>query len=224
MNNNFDRSNETHHIFTALAKFQEKVPAAKLDAEVKVKTKDGRGYGFKYATLSCLVETARKHLASNGLAVTQLLSGRNLRTYLTHTSGQFLGAEAEIPFTPADAQKFGSLISYFRRYSYAAILGLVNQDDEDGNVASGNEYQKTAPPLAKAAPGKVVASTAQRKLIYALGAELGYSGDETKDIVKAHFKLDSFTKLKMDQAKTCIESLQTKKVEKQNEPEKENPF
>lgn len=142
MTNNIYRSDETDKVFSAFSKFQGEMGAVAMDSEVRVATKTGGNYSFKYATLAALVEATRPTLAKNNLGVTQIVSGNSLTTLLVHGSGQFIGAESPILFAPSDPQKYGSLISYIRRYAYAAILGLVSDEDDDANIASDNKFEK----------------------------------------------------------------------------------
>ncbi len=125
-------SEKTSELFTAFAKFQGELSNA-------AKAKDGHGY--KYADLARCIDTAKDHLQLNGLAVSQLMgksdSGVTLTTILTHASGQWMrdtfvmekatlqGGAGKNP-----AQAMGASITYMRRYAYAAILGMA-QDDED---------------------------------------------------------------------------------------------
>lgn len=141
-NNNIYRSDETDKLFAAFVKFQGEMGSVTMDSEVKVATKAGDNYSFKYATLAALVEAAKPVLSKNGLGITQILSGKILSTLLVHSSGQFIGSESYILFDPTDPQKYGSLVSYMRRYAYASILGLVSDEDDDGNIASGNDFAK----------------------------------------------------------------------------------
>ena len=50
-----------------------------------------------------------------------------------------------MPSNTADAQSIGSAITYAKRYAFCAILGIVADDDEDANIASGNTAQKELP-------------------------------------------------------------------------------
>jgi hypothetical protein len=50
-----------------------------------------------------------------------------------------------MPSNTADAQSIGSAITYAKRYAFCAILGIVADDDEDANIASGNTAQKEQP-------------------------------------------------------------------------------
>lgn len=60
-----------------------------------------------------------------------------------------------MPSNTADAQSIGSAITYAKRYAFCAILGIVADDDEDANIASGNTAQKEQP--------KKTASSNQKK-------------------------------------------------------------
>ena len=51
-----------------------------------------------------------------------------------HSSGQFIKVTSSYPIQKNDAQGFGSTLTYARRYSLAAALGLA-QEDDDGNLA-----------------------------------------------------------------------------------------
>ena len=87
-------------------------------------------------------ESARKALAENGLAVTQTTdvgeSGEMVMlTTLMHTSGEWIGGVYPIRPTQNTPQGMGSAITYARRYSLSALLGLTADDDDDGNAASG---------------------------------------------------------------------------------------
>jgi len=108
----------------------------------------------KYAALPDVVQHAGPVLAKNGLAISQHItqdeSGSDaLLTYLLHKSGQFIAYAMKLHMVKDDPQAQGSAVTYARRYAYMSALGLVADDDDDGNAAS----RKNAPkPQAKAAP------------------------------------------------------------------------
>jgi hypothetical protein len=106
----------------------------------------------KYAALPDVVAHAAPVLAKHGLAVTQSISfvvgmaqGQNpidtLTTTLLHKSGQYIENEMLLHLPKQDPQGQGSAVTYARRYSYMAILGLVADDDDDGNAASRPKVQ-----------------------------------------------------------------------------------
>jgi ERF superfamily protein len=83
-------------------------------------------------------------LSENGLAISQLLTtdlggAAALRTVLLHESGESLESIFPFPvYGNLDAQGWGSVITYFRRYALTALLGIATEEDDDGNSASGN--------------------------------------------------------------------------------------
>ena len=133
------KSEEIDKLAIALAKFQGSLEQPSLNSEVKVKTKTGGEYKFKYADLSECKRAAKQPLADNGLSVCQLIEDDySIRTILLHSSGQWISSKVRMPSNTADAQSIGSAITYAKRYAFCAILGIVADDDEDANIASGN--------------------------------------------------------------------------------------
>ena len=141
-----DKSEEIDKLAIALAKFQGSLEQPSLNSEVKVRTKTGGEYKFKYADLSECKRAAKQPLADNELSVCQLIEDDySIRTILLHSSGQWISSKVRMPSNTADAQSIGSAITYAKRYAFCAILGIVADDDEDANIASGNTAQKEQP-------------------------------------------------------------------------------
>lgn len=135
-------SAEIKDISAALSAFQGSVTQPKLEKEVKVKTRTGGEYKFKYADLSACVKAAAPALKEHGLSVTQIIIEGKLITMLMHTSGQWFKSELILPpAQSSDYQSFGSAITYLKRYSYCAILGIAADTDNDANIACGNEAE-----------------------------------------------------------------------------------
>ena len=116
-------------------------------------TKDSANPFFKskYADLESVWDSCRSLLSENGLAVMQfpglyseLDKSMSLTTVLSHESGEWISQEMSVPVTKADAQGAGSALTYMRRYALAAVVGVVQADD-DGNNASGNTIVNTKP-------------------------------------------------------------------------------
>ena len=139
-----DRSEQIDQLATALSKFQGSLEQPKMNSTVKVKTRTGGEYTFKYADLSECKAAAKKPLSENGLAVTQLIEDDfSLLTMLVHSSGQWISSRVKMPIMEQGAQAVGSAITYAKRYSFCSILGIVADDDEDGNLSQGNSAQKS---------------------------------------------------------------------------------
>lgn len=95
----------------------------------------------KYAALPDVVSHAGPVLSKHGLAISQFIDGEYLEgdalvTYLIHKSGQYISHVMKLHLSKDDPQGQGSAVTYARRYSYMAALGLVADDDDDGNAAS----------------------------------------------------------------------------------------
>jgi hypothetical protein len=125
----------------ALSKAQGKLEHAKKDTENPF-------FKSRYADLASVWDACRGALSENGIAVIQMPGqfedGKvSLTTRLTHSSGEWIESTASAPVSKADAQGIGSCITYLRRYSLAAFVG-VYQDDDDANLASAKKPAEEA--------------------------------------------------------------------------------
>lgn len=128
-------------IAAAIVAAQADFPAFPRDKEVKVVSKKtGSEYKFKYAPLDSIVDKIRPVLSKNGLWFVQFTDGHFLFTRLIHLSGEWMES-GPMPLLAGSSspQDFGSAITYAKRYSLSAMLGIVSEDDDDGNRAAGNK-------------------------------------------------------------------------------------
>lgn len=127
--------------------------------------------GFRYASLASFVEAARDALARHKLALIQpIFSDADeggpilvIHTRVIHESGEAIEL-GRFPFRPdvTRPQSVGATLTYFRRYSLAAALGIVADDDHDGNdaVTKGPSRMETFPSERVAAAPAVASSEA----------------------------------------------------------------
>lgn len=115
----------------------------KAQGELNAVSKDGTNPHFrsKYATLQNIVESCRDTLRKHGLAVVQTFNETdgtyiNLDTTLLHESGEWIAGTITVQPTKHDPQGLGSAATYARRYALSTILGVVSDEDDDGNMAS----------------------------------------------------------------------------------------
>ena len=134
-----------------------------------------------YVSLDNLINTTRPLLAANGLVITQELAGKSLVTTLLHSSGQFKGSAYN--FSPMDAskgtnsiQEQGGGITYAKRYTWSALLGVSVDTDTDGNQPN--------QPTKKQAPKKKPSYPVKN---YTKGANGIFSGKCTLADIKANF-------------------------------------
>lgn len=149
------------HLFKALADFQQEVP---------VIHKGTQGYGYQFADLPKIFEVINPLLQKHGLGFTQLVNDNSIKTVLFHVeSGEMIDSITHVPFDSIvyenvikidrqgneintsvirgfegmnRAQAIGSMITYFRRYSLSAMLGLVTDKDTDGTSVKQKDEPK----------------------------------------------------------------------------------
>jgi hypothetical protein len=97
-------------------------------------------YGSTYADLGTCIDMCRKHLSDNGLALIQTIQTDNhgnlhLFTRLIHgTSGEWIESDYPIVCPLENHHAVGSALTYARRYSLCALVGIAAEDD-DANEA-----------------------------------------------------------------------------------------
>jgi hypothetical protein len=128
------KSEKLDLLASALSKAQAEMPAVPMNA-VNPFLKN------KYADLAEMIKVASPILAKNGLSISQQpvsVEGQiGVTTTLLHASGQWISETISLPLGDEKgkslAQVAGSIITYLRRYSYGAIVGLATDEDTDGN-------------------------------------------------------------------------------------------
>ena len=143
---------------------------SKAQGEMRGAVKDSANPFFKsrYADLASVIEAAREPLAKNGLAVIQLINeAGGVETVLTHSSGEWISSTIQLTPKTNSPQDAGSCITYARRYSYAAIVGLAQVDD-DAETAMGraSTSSNTITPDQALIIEKLIASTASNKTAF----------------------------------------------------------
>lgn len=141
-------------LYTALLKAMQQMGPVMKDAK-------NPAFRSSYASLQSVLNTIEKPLWDNGLLMVQRFvpeaDGTALITEIVHAeSGDKIGSAVMLASKdPSDPQKVGSAITYYRRYSLLALLGLTAEEDDDGNAAA-----KSAPPRTPPAPRPAPAAAA----------------------------------------------------------------
>jgi len=178
------RSDDCKDLFAALAKAQSEMSMAGLNSENPY-------FKSKYADLADMVRASRPSLTKYGLSIIQQIipndEGSNvLHTLLCHLSGQWI--ESRMKITPAknDIQSMGSYITYLRRYSMAALCGIVSSnDDDDGEIAmEETRKQIVKGPTTKYNPREQSMETITKEQLEELEYELHDWPDLAEDIIE----------------------------------------
>lgn len=126
-------------LMTAMLEVQKQAPGLALgkDAQGQVGS-----HKYKYLTLDKLMDRVMPVLSEQGLVwmtfPTFHESGDPALGYrLTHAeSGESLEGTMPLMLAKSDPQGLGSALTYCRRYSMLAVLGIVADEDDDASVAS----------------------------------------------------------------------------------------
>ena len=128
-------SENVNEIAAALAKAQ-----AAMDNASKDRTNPA--FKSKYADMASVRDAVNGPLSSHGIAYVQApattADGVTVETRLIHSSGQWLASVVGAAPKAYDPQSIGSAITYLRRYSLMAMVGIAPEDD-DGNASSGRQ-------------------------------------------------------------------------------------
>lgn len=175
-------SESIKNIAAALCKFQQECDSPK-------KTAKNPHFKSKYAPLEEIIKVATPTMSANGLSHFQSTSSDGdsvvVTTVLMHTSGEFIESDPlRLPMGKATAQGAGSSLTYARRYSLCAILGIAAEEDDDANGASDQQNDTN----------KQAASEAQLNLIKKLLGDVASATNITRDrayeTLKAKMKKD----------------------------------
>lgn len=128
----------TPRLQAALAAFQRRLPKLKFDSVANL----GGGRAYRYASMHALLEAVVPALAELGVSVEQHPTHENGWVYITTVLS--LGTESRsntlgVPLLKGGFHELGSAITYLKRYSLSAMVGIAGEDDDDGHAAEGIE-------------------------------------------------------------------------------------
>ena len=181
----------------ALSHAQSLFPIIPKAHEARIKPRDKPEYSYRYADLGDIVEAVKPILHQCGLSVTQPIGfekGTDLiRTTLMHTSGGRVKSKMRLTLSQSTPQATGSLITYFRRYAYCAMLGIVSDVDDDGTLAEA-AYGADAPRSRRRAAPRSSTSTrgkpARARTDSATEGRTGWSAKDRNKVVSHLAHLD----------------------------------
>ena len=129
-----NKSDSIKELAAALAKAQGEMHNPSFDTQNPF-------FKSRYASLANVRNTVIPVLSKHGLSVAQFLCGEETRvaceTMLLHASGEWMSQTFSVPVGKHDAQGYGSAATYARRYALMALVGVVGDEDDDGNAAVG---------------------------------------------------------------------------------------
>ena len=202
-NQQMRETEDINELATALAKAQSEMDIAK-------NTNVNPFFKSRYADLASVIKASRKYLSSHGLSVMQRIitspSGRMyLYTRLIHSSGQWI--ESNMPINPpkGDIQSIGSYITYLKRYTYAAMVGVVSSDEDDDGEAA---MKKVREQKVKKEYECNISKDQLKELVEKIGAD----GEIANEILKG-YKINKLSDLPKSKFHGCIARITQRKEE-----------
>lgn len=194
-------STDLEQITEALLEFQHEMPVVPKERTGKVEGVGGRGnaysYEYLYADLNDAVELAKPKLYTHQLVVVQApgyKKGKDtLTTRLLHVSGQWMQDTMRLYIPKETPQVQGSSITYAKRYAFCAMLMILADHDDDGQIASAawgeDAGAKVASRRKRPAAGATAVGAkagAVRGRDEATEGELGLTGKD-RNLIVAHY-------------------------------------
>lgn len=146
----------------------------------------------KYADLPTIMEVLKPKLAEHKVLLMQPIHTSDNPNVL-YIGTVFVDPESGCTFeqistvpvgTNLTPQAFGSAVTYARRYALCAMLGIVADEDDDGNASSVSSMSKGT----SVGKSQIIA-------LYETAKEQGYTKEEVLDILKGKgiFRADQLT-------------------------------
>jgi len=141
-------SENNTNVASAFASAWGNIQTPKHNSKVNVKMKSGGSYDFEYTDLTGIFEAIKAMFKEYGLAImqngyTKQIEGKNfacVETTLLHSSGEWVKSDTLMFPAATSMQDFGGQITYMKRYSLSAMIGLSTDKDDDSNGTIGNSY------------------------------------------------------------------------------------
>lgn len=217
---------QTPKLAEALAKAQGAIPAPMKNRTVDFTDNQGKRVHYNYADLADVIDCIRKPLSENGLSIIHVLEygsrSYGLVTTLLHSSGESISTWYPLP-DPAlpgmKPQAFGSAITYARRYSLSALVGIASEEDDDGaDAPPAGPAAKPDPviqPRTDAAPAAEPPrpdsepSRGQIKRLFTIADERGWTEEQLRGYMAMRWAIDSTKMLTRPQYDSLIVTLET---------------
>ena len=190
----------------------------KIQKEISDMPKDSKGYGYTYTSYDALVKYLRPLLTKHGISFVQMPVGSDneigVETLYMHTSGEWIRSAVCSPIVESKQmnvyQSVGSAITYFRRYSLSAFVGIASDEDNDvaqiPTQAQKIPAKKTAP-KPKTGQAKVSGEPISATDAVILRGMCKGLGDDVKQKVKEGLETNRINAKTVDKTKKWLEGL-----------------
>jgi hypothetical protein len=205
---------ETMRIETTMSESIKNLASAqvKVQKEIEDMAHDSKGYGYNYTSYDALVKYLRPLLTKHGISFVQMPVGSDgeigVDTLYMHTSGEWIRSGMMTPIADSKGmniyQSVGSAITYFRRYSLSAFVGIAS--DADNDVKS---IEVDAKPIKKpsAKPKKVNEKPISSTDAVILRGMCKGLGEDTKEKIRVGLESNRINATNIEDTKKWLEGL-----------------
>jgi len=211
----FESSATTEKLDAALAKAQGKIKKAEMNRENSA-FKVGNRIS-KYADLESVWDACRGALSESQISVTQWPlhstdDRLHLMTRIAH-AGEWMRAEFSIPLERKTAHGYGAAITYLKRYALAAVVGVVDSEDDDGNAASGladaEPAKSPGAPTKKLPTPKPQAPDGRQKRVLDALKESAWKPEDVTAYLGQAYQAEKVAKLTQAEFDDLLQAIQT---------------
>lgn len=187
---------------------------SKAQGEILPALKDNVNPHFKskYADLNSVWNACREPLSKNGLSVIQTTCEDNGRivliTTLVHSSGQWIKSSLPLIMTKNDSHGLGSALTYSRRFSLAAMVGVAPDEDDDGNASVAPKTSKTEIKPAQFSVPATLTNEQYQEIVSLIGDDAEYTAN-----MLSFFKVSTLKDIPYNKFKAILNSCIRRKQE-----------
>ena len=209
---------ETMRIETTMSESIKNLATAqvKIQQEISDMPKDSKGYGYDYTSYDALVKYLRPLLTKHGVSFVQMPVGSDsevgVETLYMHTSGEWIRSAVCSPIIESKQmnvyQSVGAAITYFRRYSLSAFVGIASDEDNDvQSIKVEAKPVKKVTPKPKATQAKVDGEPISSTDAVILRGMCKNLGNDVKEKVREGLETNRINAKNVDKTKQWLEGL-----------------
>jgi hypothetical protein len=168
---------------------------SELQAEMQDVRTDSKNPFFNstYASLGAVLQAARPLLHKHGLSLVQLTTvfdeQPRLVTMLMHSSGEWLSGDYPLIPSKNDPQGLSAAVTYGRRTTLKALLGIAEEDDDGNSISSAQPKAPAKPSIDLKTNALQTPTLAMQNRLIAIADKAGFGINDVIGLSMKKFSL-----------------------------------
>lgn len=130
-----EHSDDWDQVRAAFAAALSEIGYLKKDQTANIETKGGAKFAYSYVDLTDVLAEVKRVCGPHDLVVSQIPTGNadgqiEVHLLFLHGSGEWMVLPPVVLKSPADAQAFGSALTYLKRYQLVSVFDIPTGDDD----------------------------------------------------------------------------------------------